>query len=116
MKVAAEKAKAAEYMRAEGFAELEESLNQAIAYERGDGEGYRVTRRPLPVAPKARSKARIVKLRQNLQCSQAMMARLLNVSTKTVQAWEQGKRKPSDAALKLLAIAEKHPEALYDSD
>jgi putative transcriptional regulator len=40
---------------------------------------------------------------------------MLNVSVKTVQAWEQGVRKPSDAALKLLAIAEKHPEVLLDS-
>jgi putative transcriptional regulator len=44
-----------------------------------------------------------------------MFARLLNVSMKTVQAWEQGTRTPSDAGLKLLAIAEKHPEALLDS-
>jgi len=37
---------------------------------------------------------------------------VLNVSVKTVQAWEQGLRQPSDAALKLLTIAKKHPEAL----
>ncbi len=37
---------------------------------------------------------------------------MLNVSVRTVQAWEQGLRKPSDAALKLLTIAKKHPEVL----
>jgi putative transcriptional regulator len=41
-----------------------------------------------------------------------VFARLLNVSLKTVQAWEQGIRQPGDAALKLLTIARKNPEAL----
>ena len=55
-------------------------------------------------------------MRQRLKLSQTMFARALNVSPKTVQAWEQGVRTPSDAALKLLAIAEKHPEVLLDSE
>lgn len=38
-----------------------------------------------------------------------------HVRAKTVQAWEQGTRKPSDPALKLLAVGEKHPETLLDS-
>ena len=41
-----------------------------------------------------------------------MFAALLNVPTRTVISWENGQRKPSGAALKLLDIAEKHPEAL----
>jgi len=53
-----------------------------------------------------------VKLRQQLNLSQAVFASVLNVSVKTVQAWEQGLRQPSDAALKLLTIAKKHPEVL----
>jgi len=36
----------------------------------------------------------------------------ISVSPKTVQAWETNARQPSDAALKLLSIAKKHPEAL----
>jgi DNA-binding transcriptional regulator YiaG len=35
---------------------------------------------------------------------------------RTAQAWEQEARTPSDAALKLIAVAEKHPEALFDTD
>jgi putative transcriptional regulator len=57
-------------------------------------------------------KHEIVKLRQQLNLSQAVFAGVLNVSVKTVQAWEQGLRQPSDAALKLLTIAKKHPEVL----
>jgi DNA-binding transcriptional regulator YiaG len=33
--------------------------------------------------------------------SQAVFAQVLNVSTKTVQSWVQGQRKPSQAALRL---------------
>ena len=35
--------------------------------------------------------------------SQSVFARVLNVSTKTVQSWEQGERKPSYAALRHVA-------------
>jgi putative transcriptional regulator len=58
------------------------------------------------------SRQGIIKLREQFNCSQAVFARLLNVSVKTLQAWEQGLRVPSDAALKLLTIAKHHPEAL----
>jgi putative transcriptional regulator len=44
--------------------------------------------------------------------SQAAFARILNVSPRTVQAWETSARRPSDAALKLLAVAKKNPEVL----
>lgn len=115
MKVSTKKAKQEAYMSDTAFAELEESLNQAVTYERGASEGYRVTKRAAPAPPKPRSRVHILRLRRQLNCSQSMFARMLNVSTKTVQAWEQGTRTPSDAALKLLAIAEKHPEALLDS-
>lgn len=40
---------------------------------------------------------------------------MLNISPKTVQAWEQGSREPGDAALKLLTIAKNHPEVLLES-
>jgi putative transcriptional regulator len=122
MKVATKKAKTKakvkeqQFMSDDAFAELELSLNQAIAYEHGAREGYRVTERKIPPKPKPRSKAKIVQLRKKLEFSQSTFARFLNVSVKTIQAWEQGTRKPSDAALKLLAVAEKHPEDLFDSE
>lgn len=106
MKAKAKKAKAKKAMTNEAFAELEQSLNQALAYEQGEREGYRVTNKLIPPAPKPRSKAVIVSLRNNLKCSQSAFAKLLNVSVKTVQAWEQGVRRPSDAA-KVYAIL--HP-------
>lgn len=111
----ATKTGAKRYMSDEAFGELEQSLNQALAHARGERGEYKVKKLVAPPSPKPRSSANIVRLRRRLNCSQSMFARLLNVSTKTVQAWEQGTRKPSDAALKLLAVAEKHPEILLDS-
>jgi putative transcriptional regulator len=50
------------------------------------------------------------KIRARLQLSQAAFAGLMGVSLRTVQDWEQGRRKPSGPALALLRIAEQHPE------
>jgi putative transcriptional regulator len=98
------------YMSGEDFAELQLSLEQALQHARGERRDLRTT--VLPSPPKPMKKQEIVKLRQQLNLSQAVFASVLNVSVKTVQAWEQGLRQPSDAALKLLTIAKKHPEVL----
>ena len=52
-----------------------------------------------PYAPKA-----IARLRRRLKLSQAALARFINTSAQTVQKWEQGSKKPSGTALKLLHI------------
>lgn len=46
--------------------------------------------------------------------SQAQFAALLGVSMRTLQDWEQGRRKPSGAAQTLLRVAELHPEILRE--
>ncbi|MDQ6959960.1 MAG: helix-turn-helix domain-containing protein [Mariprofundaceae bacterium] len=46
--------------------------------------------------------------------SQAAFAKLLGVSKRTLQEWEQGRRKPSGAASALLKIAEKRPDVLRE--
>ncbi len=104
-----------EYMSEETFAELMESAGQALAYERGAREGYRVTQVAVPKPPNPMSSDEIARIRKRLNYSQSVFARLLNVSTKTVQAWEQGARVPSDAALKLLTIAKNRPEVLLEA-
>jgi putative transcriptional regulator len=49
-------------------------------------------------------------IRAKLQLSQAAFAALMGVSLRTVQDWEQGRRKPRGPAISLLRIAEQHPE------
>lgn len=46
--------------------------------------------------------------------SQAQFARLLGVSVRTLQEWEQGRKAPSGAAATLLRIAERRPDVLKD--
>ena len=46
--------------------------------------------------------------------SQARFAAVLGVSTRTLQEWEQGRRKPTGAARALLAIAAKRPKVFRE--
>jgi len=49
-------------------------------------------------------------IRTKLKLSQAAFAGLMGVSLRTIQDWEQGRRKPSGPAVALLRIAEQKPE------
>ena len=53
-------------------------------------------------------------IRAKLKMSQAAFAGLMGVSLRTVQDWEQGRRKPSGPALALLRIADQKPEVFAD--
>jgi len=46
--------------------------------------------------------------------SQPVFARMLNVGAGTAASWEKGRRYPSGPALKILRVAQKHPEALME--
>lgn len=56
----------------------------------------------------------IVAIRQELHLSQSIFAAYMGISLRTLQEWEQGRRKPSGPATVLLRIAQKHPEAFVD--
>jgi putative transcriptional regulator len=92
------------------FEDMKEALQNAAAYERGQTVNLRITR--IPSRPKEISPREIRRIRQALKASQPLFALYLNVSTNAVRSWEQGTRRPRQAALKLLTIAKKHPKAL----
>ena len=50
--------------------------------------------------------------RNRVGMSQGEFAKLLGVSVRTLQDWEQGRREPSGAAKTLLRIASQNPEAV----
>jgi putative transcriptional regulator len=54
----------------------------------------------------------IVAARARTELSQAQFARLLGVSVRTLQDWEQGRREPSGAAKTLIRIAARRPDVL----
>jgi putative transcriptional regulator len=66
----------------------------------------------IPARPKPMKPADIRAVRESLNASQALFARLLNVSSNAVESWEQGIREPRQATLKLLHIARRNPDIL----
>ena len=52
--------------------------------------------------------AQIKKLRKRNHASQPVFAAHINTTTSTVQKWEQGQKKPSRLALKLLNLVDRH--------
>ena len=52
------------------------------------------------------SAAKIKKIRRCAGVSQAVFAKIINVSVAAIKQWERGERKPSGAALKLLNLVE----------
>ena len=52
--------------------------------------------------------AQIKRIRLRNKVSQAVFAAYLNTTPSTVQKWEQGQKKPSGLALKLLSLIDKH--------
>lgn len=95
---------------------LVQSAEEALAYVRGDQSKGRVRVRtreatiPIPPPPASYTPEQIHAIRLHLGLKQREFADVLNVSDKTVKAWEQGINPPSGPALRLLQIAEAHPE------
>src|SRR6266403_4456666 len=92
------------------FDDMKEALQGAAAHERGESVNLRVTR--VPSRPKPISAKEVRHIRQALNASQTLFASYLNVSPNAVRSWEQGTRRPRQAALKLLLIAKRNPRAL----
>jgi len=67
------------------------------------GKAARVTTVEVSAATEARNRVGM---------SQSEFAKLLGVSVRTLQDWEQGRREPSGAAKTLLRIALQNPEAV----
>lgn len=53
--------------------------------------------------------AEIKAIREKTKLSQAAFAEMLGISKRTVQEWEQGRCKPTGAALTLLMLVRSHP-------
>ena len=75
-------------------------------------ERARVRRVVIPPPVKAMSARVIRETRAKLGCTQSEFAALLNVPKVTAVSWENGTRKPSGAALRLLAVVRSNPAAL----
>lgn len=81
----------------------QEVLDSAREIKAGGGKRKRIE-----------TKSYVVEVRIKSGLSQAEFAAALGVSKRTLEQWEQGRRKPSGAAKQLLKIAERHPEVLVE--
>ena len=82
------------------------SARQALAYATGEADtsqyGVHV---PATIDVRA--------IRQKIQMSQEEFAQHFGVNKRTVQDWEQGRRRPSGPARALLVVIDREPEAVY---
>jgi putative transcriptional regulator len=88
------------------FADLVTSLKQAGQIARG-------VRKPSRVFKFTESRVRAIRERTKL--SQSDFARVMGVSVKTLQNWEQSRRHPTGPAAALLRIMEKDPKAAVEA-
>ena len=96
------------------FERLKASLEEGIRHAKGEITLKTTTLELLDRPPEVGA-AEVTKVRLDSGMSQALFARLLNVSTKTVQSWEQGQRKPSQAALRLIQVFRHNPIGLLEA-
>lgn len=84
-----------------------ESLEQAIAWTRGQNDRVRVT---LVQVPNVNVRA----VRRRMGLSQAEFATRFGLPPATLRNWEQGRSHPDAPTRVLLAVIAKHPEAVED--
>jgi putative transcriptional regulator len=85
--------------------EILDGIQEIKAFKAGRGD-LRTHSLKEPASPQV--------IRAKLNLSQSAFAGLMGVSLRTVQDWEQGRRKPSGPAEALLRIAEQKPEVFLD--
>lgn len=102
-------------MEKELFEELMASVSEGGAILRGEREPARVTRFDDAASGVNLENPDARMIRDQLKLSRGQFAALIGVSERTVEGWEQGRRKPSGPALTLLRVAARHPESVLDT-
>jgi len=90
--------------------ELFKELLQSVEEGANVLKGHTKPSRSFTVTPLS-----IKEIRLGYNLTQAEFAQLLDVSLRTYQNWEQGRRNPEGPAKVLLRVASLHPEALLDT-
>ncbi len=86
--------------------DLLESMEQALAYAKGDSTGVRVTTIHVPD---------VRAIRENLHLSQSEFATAYGIPLGTLKAWEQGRRHPDRTASSYLRAIAGVPEGIRDA-
>lgn len=99
------------------FELLKEGLNDIIEHQKGKKK-LRKRTIDIPEPATSYSAQDVKRIRESLNYPQNLFAKFLNVSVRTVEAWETGRRTPNHAALRLLEIVDKgiySPQSLRKS-
>ncbi len=88
------------------FKDLKGALEEAVQHKKGKIKLHEQVIE-IPEPPAFYNAKDIKKIRKSGDYSQGIFAKVLNVSIKTVQSWESGKRNPNHAALRLLEIVDR---------
>src|SRR5437660_278122 len=91
------------------FERLKAGLEEGLAHAKGELTLKTVA---IPEAPPEIDAKTLVALREAAEMSQAVFAKVLYVSAKTVQSWEQGVRVPSKATRRLIHIFAVQPAVI----
>lgn len=89
------------------FKDIKAGLEEAIEYRKGNVK-LRSSTYAIPESPLHYKAKDIKKIRERHKYSQSYFAKMLNVSVRTVESWESGKRSPSQVALRLLELIDKN--------
>ena len=84
------------------------SLKEAIAWAAGEDTPVKVTKVEVPETD-------VRAVRRKLSLSQAQLATKFGFQPATLKNWEQGRTKPDGPARVLLAVIDRHPEAVEDA-
>lgn len=93
-------------MKKKNFDKLVASIKEAGEIKAGQKKPSRVYEIKPP---------EIKSVRERLNVSQYEFAHMIGVSVRTLQNWEQGRRKPEGPAKALLRIASKNPRAVLEA-
>ena len=93
-------------MKDEDFAKLANSIREAGEIKAGRAKPSRVMKMEA---------LDIKDVRGRLRVSQTEFARMIGVSPRTLQNWEQGRRTPHGPASALLRVAAMNPKAVLDA-
>ncbi len=92
--------------------ELIEGMKEILSHQEGKIT-LRTSELETLMPPPELSAKDVAKIRsKELHMSQGAFAKLLGVSVRIVQSWEQGNKKPSGAARRLLQVASRDPKIL----
>ena len=93
-------------MKDEAFQELLDSVREGGAILRGEKKPAREFEVP---------EVEVAQLRKRLELSQQKFATLIGISVRTLQEWEQGRRRPRGPAKVLLHVANSNPKAVIEA-